>query len=472
VSLRAADIRFLLPSPPQTAALISPEPAMSDGLTRAGIRLVDPSDGTVPDLVIAPRSAALKAGHAGARSMVVDGRPVNARAWSRRGRYVDRYLVKSGPAGPILVALATAPVRGYLATTFSRPSAPVGRMRNRVLNSPLGNFTSNLVVASLEPGLPYPIAAALPEGVGATVSGWLLSFRQGDDLQRVIALVFCNGTSTPSFVVKFGRVPGAPARAAVEKHVLEELCRAAPELTEHATTIEHRGLLGGSELTVEPAAAGSVLTAYLQQAPIERSMAVAENVLDWVGSLGRHTARPNDAATTAARDALLSACGAERLAERLAGLPAVVAHQDLGSWNILTDGTQFTVVDWESATTTGLPLTDLFYFCTDVLAELHAPRDPRERPAWCADLWAGSLPASAVLKQWVLRAARAADVPEGQIGALATACWLHHGQSHGKRAALLDGSAAFGYLGKVAPVWRTDPRLGLDWEGFSAWPST
>ena len=460
---RPADVRFLLSRPPRTIATAEPQRALEQAMDRAGLALV--ADELPADLLIVSGSAAT-ADHRTAEAVVVSGRSA-VRAWHDPGRHVDRYVVKQGADGPVLAALATPQVLHYLATDFSRPTTVRGRLRNRALAGRLGPKAANLAVVQPAAGLPYPLATGLPEDVRDSVTGWLFSFREGDELQRIVALVFCDGRAVPTYAVKFGRLPGGPSRTPVEQEVLDELARTAPDAAARATEIVHRGTLGGSELTVERAAVGSVLSAYLQRTPTGRAMALTDRILAWLADVGRSTATSGRSPTMLAA---LPPADATPLAERLAGVPTVVAHQDLGSWNILTDGREFTVVDWESSTAAGLPLTDACYFCTDVLVELFGPRASAERPAWCIDLWAGRLAPSLFLRRWLEREADGQQIWHGLIGPLATASWLHHGQSQQRRAGLLaDGSAGAGYLGLLAGRWREDPALGVDWPGFSAW---
>ncbi|MDP8961240.1 MAG: hypothetical protein M3N32_06470 [Actinomycetota bacterium] len=61
-----------------------------------------------------------------------------------------------------------------------------------------------------------------------------------------------------------------------------------------------------------------------------------------------------------------------RLVSRVAGRPIVVvaAHNDLTMANVLESDQRVAVIDWESASPTGLPLTDLWYFLADVSARV------------------------------------------------------------------------------------------------------
>lgn len=466
--LRDADVRFLLPAPAESTALLGEGAELADAWTQAGVPIAPAAEAAA---IVAPRRdarQALDAGaRGGARSVVLSGWPATAPI--RRGNdwHIDRYLALYGPGGPVLYALDTPPVRRYLARTWSRPTSLSGRVRNLVLPTPAGRLAASLSVASRTPGPPYPISAGLSPSVLRTVSGWLVSIRRGDDLQRVVALVCCDGADEPSYAVKFARKPGGRQRGETERRVLDQLAAAAPELAANATSVLQVGTLDGAELTVERAARGSMLTAELQTSPRDRPVGLAERILWWIAELGRRTLTDAGPVQYFASEVLPS-WDAQRLAGPLAAARGVLAHQDLGSWDILSDGDHFTVLDWESARNPGLVLADACYFATDVLAELDGPRDTEHRPAWCAELWAGTLPASPLLQRWILQTARTVGVPASLIGPVATACWLDHGHSQQRRAQYeQEGPAGYGYLGRLAPLWCRHPDLGIDWPGFA-----
>src|SRR5207247_3457676 len=68
------------------------------------------------------------------------------------------------------------------------------------------------------------------------------------------------------------------------------------------------------------------------------------------------------------------------LVAKLPELPAVLQHNDLGSWNIVVGpGGGFTALDWESARRHGFPLWDLLYFLVDVLPLVEGAETPEER---------------------------------------------------------------------------------------------
>jgi hypothetical protein len=474
MSLRAADLRFLLPAAPQTAAVVPPDAGLVGSLTRAGIRVLEPTaHDTALDVLVTSRAGRSNPLGLGARSVVVRGRPASLGRSRSRDRQVHRYVMAEASDGPTLLALDTPAVRRYLTRTWSRPSAVSGRVRNIILGTPLGALAANLLVASLDTGVPHPISEALPDDMLGSVSGWLMSCRAGDEMQRIILTVFVDGQPVPSAVIKFSRKAGAPVRAQAEMAMLDRISQLAPDLAGQTTRIVRSTMFGGSEVVVEAAATGGVLGNFLRTAPRRRTWPIAERVLAWIAALGVRTAHRSDVESARLRDDLDAAFGDAAVGAHLEGLPLVLAHQDLGSWNIMINGDDFIVVDWESASKSGLPLADACYFATDALAEICGPKDLSKRPAWCADLWAGALPASSMLRRWISESAATLPLSIDRVPAIATACWLQHSLSRGKREALAQStSVGYSYLGELGRLWACDPRLGLDWAGFSSWPTT
>jgi hypothetical protein len=153
------------------------------------------------------------------------------------------------------------------------------------------------------------------------------------------------------------------------------------------------------------------------------------------------------------------------LVDRLPELPPVLQHNDLGSWNIVSDGQRFTVLDWESARESGLPLWDLLYFAADVLARLDGPADATTLVRRTVQVFAGQSPHSAHLFRWLRAATEASGVPRSALGPLATLCWVHHAGSAALRSADLLGAppAPSGHLALLAPAWLAHPALGISW---------
>ena len=87
-----------------------------------------------------------------------------------------------------------------------------------------------------------------------------------------------------------------------------------------------------------------------------------------------------------------------------AQLPAVLQHNDLGTWNAVWAAPgEFTVLDWESARANGLPLWDLLYFSVDALGLLDGARTAEQRADHAVRLLRGELPASQTLFETIRR---------------------------------------------------------------------
>jgi hypothetical protein len=199
-------------------------------------------------------------------------------------------------------------------------------------------------------------------------------------------------------------------------------------------------------------------------------------VADWILEVGRRTSASADALVMERRRLeheivpRWHASGASSdLVARVPPVPAVVQHNDLGSWNIVIEASGFTVLDWESARERGLPLWDLFYFLADALAVLDGSTSGDKRHVHTARLFRGELSSSAMLFDWTRRAVAALEVPVEAVGKIATLCWLHHSLSHVRRSGLI-ASLANGSTEpvhgteNVAAAWLADPALGEGWD--------
>lgn len=462
MTLRAADLRFLAPSPPRTAAILGGRTEEAEGFRAAGVEVVRAGATTEVDLVLGARRELRKARALRPRAAIVLGWPaVGAPSQNRR------YLVTRGLDGPALAALEDGPVRRFLTGTWSTPTSHLGRARNRVVRH-VGRGVANVAVSAPGGAVPYPLSAA-QRALGLPLpTGWVLQFGRGDDLQRVVALAFAAGPA-PTWVLKFSRVPGAPARGEFEQRVLAELEARAPAVAARATRVLGRLEIGGSDATVEPAAAGANMSGYLRTAPARGRHVLADQVICWAIELTSATVSRAPSHRAGRRPLLEELVGVEPgLLARLDGAATVLAHNDLGTWNILTDGRSFTIVDWESASIAGMPLWDVAYLATDILCELHGPTADEERVRWCAALWREELAVSARLSGYLRRAARAAGVADGDLAPLVASCWLHHRSSQQRRRRQLGRSAAAGYLGCFGARWSQDPTLGNAWRGFGA----
>jgi hypothetical protein len=218
----------------------------------------------------------------------------------------------------------------------------------------------------------------------------------------------------------------------------------------------------------------------LLQAPGRRAekLRLIEAVSAWIVDLSRVTAAPPERLQgerlRLEREVLTQwpTADGHALAD-LPPLPAVLQHNDLGSWNLVFDGAQFTAIDWESAREHGLPLWDLFYFLADALAMIDGAWTGAERPNHTVRLFLGELASSRVLFDWTRRAVSALGLPPAAVGSVATLCWLHHSLSHVARGSALDRfapgapSPVHGVEGTAA-AWLATPELRLGWTRWGA----
>jgi hypothetical protein len=307
---------------------------------------------------------------------------------------------------------------------------------------------------------PRPFGLRAAEASGAPARGpWLVVLGQGDDLTRAVFLTAPHHLGEDAVAIKLARIPGA-ARGSFDRDAAG-LALAAEAGIGHVPALLGRFEVAGCQGSVETAGAGEQIGRILVSRGRRSAHAIVQSVLEWTIELARRTLTP--AGVPAADQAGILPAVAE--------LPRVTAHNDLGSWNVVSRGTDFTVVDWESARPDGLPLSDALYFATDALGLLAGARTQDERMEAAVALHTGSSPLSAVLFAALRRSASALSLPETAIGPLGLACWLGHAASRDDRVqALGDGRPAADepYAGRLGAVWLRDARLGAEWPAFHA----
>src|SRR3954451_22103711 len=487
MTLRAADLRFALPHPVTTATVVDGTPAaVADGLRAAGV--LRPAGGEPVDLVVATADAAERALDLQARSYLVLGR-VDPRVVRRSGRAASQLLVLGTPERPTaLVPLGSADPAAYYLGRMAAPTRPMRRLRN---GAGAALVRGGVPVACLVGGsrivtvlVPHADCGALPHLVSVACAaaapptarlGWVLALGRGDDLQRAVFHVLDHGRLRR--VVKFSRVRGAVDAFDRDETGLHLAASAGGTVSAHAPSLVARLEVDGLPGSVETAAAGRPLVDRL----VRRPGPVVDAITRWVVDVGISTAVPPDrlehggeSLSTEVLPAWAArGAPADLLDDLLAGLPpvpGVLQHNDLGSWNILTDGRDFTVVDWESARAVGMPLWDLLYFLADALIRMEGPADVELMERRCLALFRGSSPYSSTLFGWVRTAVARLGVPPEAVGRLATLCWMHHGLSAPVRESALAGAppAPLGHLARLAGPWLADRDLGPTW---SRWTS-
>ncbi len=475
------DARFLLPRPVGRAVVLGELPAWREGLRQVGVEVVEPGY-SAPDLAVAPAALAEEAIASGADMVVVEG-PAR-RPLARAGMAPTRFLARPGRDEPALLLPLDQPLPArYAARRLSQVdrrwkavrAAAAALFRVRLFPP----FPGTITVAARRPGPPYLVQAAAEVGLPPDC-GWVLSLGLGDVLSRNVFHLFPPGQREPAWVLKFVRLPGYEEPFARDQRGLELAARAGGLVARHAPRLLGRLHVGGIHANLETAAPGRRLRDLLLR-PGRRAgkLALIERVAEWIVAVQAATQAPPQALVPEL-DRLRHwvvpswrALGAgPELVDRLPPLPAVLQHNDLGSWNVAVDGAGFTVVDWESAREHGLPLWDLFYFLADALALLDGDRGGEERHRHTVRLFRGDLPTSPVLYRWTRAAVQALRIPPDAVGPIAALCWLHHSLSPARRAPLLHKYAP----GATAPIhgtermawaWLSDSLLGPGWSRWS-----
>lgn len=489
MTLRGADLRLVLPHPVERAIFLTRSDERVDrlrlGFEAAGVQAHLGRPNSAPgtaDLVVAAAHDAVRALGVPARTHLLLGR-ARTGALPHSGHHRVPLLIRGAVTRPVTVVPVNAPsaLRYYL-TRVSAPPSLAARLRNRVLADvsrtslrldrvmPSAALVTMVTRSNESISVPAVMQAAHRLGVPLGTQ-WVLALGTGDDLQRAAFHVLTEGRRR--WVLKVARVPAAAASLARDEAGLALVTSLGGAAADHAPT--HLGCFEVAGLTgsVETAAPGRPLLELLGSRPLP----LIDRVCTWIVALGTTTAAPASALDHERHRLEQSVLPAWRrfgapadLVQRVPSVPGVLQHNDLGSWNVVTDGQAFMAIDWESARPVGMPLWDLCYFLADVLPRLEGPADPDIYLHRALALFAGHSPHSSILFRWVGAAVRALQVPPSAVGSLVTLCWLHHGLSAGARARSLGDSAAapLGHLGLLGSHWLADPALGPSW---SAWTS-
>jgi len=481
VSLHRVDPRFVLPHRVSRAVVLDGLEEWRAGLVSAGIDVSDEwSDRGPPDLVVSPVRLAAAARNLKARSIIVEGsreRPFRGGSYQAR-----RLLLRPTRDRPTLALPLDQPAPvSYALERWSVVDRrwKTARMRAaRVLVS-RGLFPSwaspVVTVATQAAGPPALVAAAGELGVPSDAS-WFLTFGQGDALSRNAFQLFPAGSDKPDWVLKFARVAGYSERFDNDERGLRLAHGAGHAIAAHLPRLVGRFDVDGVHASLETAAAGRRLRDVLLT-PGDRTakLRLIERIADWILALGRLT-QTSAAAMAAERERLRtdvvprsSELGAHsELVDELPPLPAVLQHNDLGTWNVVADNGDFVVVDWENTREAALPLWDLLYFLGNAFVFLDGPAAPDQLPPRMVQLFAGEAPSSPLLFSWVRRAVESAAVPADAVAAIATLCWLSHSLSasaHNVDIAAFtprDPPRVHGLEG-IARAWMAHPALGPTW---------
>lgn len=480
MSLRAADIRFLLARPPASVYVAPALQDVAQAFAQAGV----PTRRRAPDLAIVQGADLPEAVASDPEAVIAFGRSAR-RPLAGQMPVVRRFITLPSSRTPHLIVPVDRPlVARYALETWTFSDSRRQRLRNRLARAAiaLGAFPDlkrSLTVGSRHEGPPFVLAAARPLGIPAEAD-WFLTLGLGDDLTRAVYHLFSPGERGPRWVVKFSRVPGHRAPFERDEHGLA-LVAASPTAAAHAPRFLGRFEVAGLSGSAEEAVIGRRLTYHLQE-PGDRAgkLRAIESVAAWLVALSQATSVPA-AELVGERERLerevlppWGAAVASDLVRHVEAVPGVLQHNDLGSWNLIVGPAGFHAVDWESAVRAGLPLWDLIYFLVDALVHLDRAWAPEHREAHAARLLCGETDSSRVLFDWLARGVKALSILGAAVGPVVTLGWLHHGLSSVSRAALSHTIAPTSaapvnetFAEWISRVWLTTPGLGPEWSAFS-----
>lgn len=458
---RQSDTRFLLPEVPRTVTVL--------GDVGGWAGLPSPSGGSRPDLVVCSADALTQSLATDATSVVAHGRGA-ARVLRAAGYRTTRWLGAPDANDPevLLPIEQRRPVRHALDFLLP-PTTGAYALRNAAFGAfagrlPLPPLPAEIAIGTRLTGQPAVVRAALaalsgdtlPGGAPPRIDGWLAVPGQGDSLSRGAVLLWQSGEQAPSLVVKLARTAGRREPFDNDERSWQRLQAAGPVAAQHVPALLARFELAGHPGSVEEAAQGERLGRRLIRGTPAKARVTLDAVVAWVTELGAATRSPAPALTAEL------AAGARALgsAADLTAVPGVLAHHDLGTWNVFVGDGDFHVLDWESSVAPGPPLWDLLYLLSDGLALLDGARTHSERAAHVVACAAGRLPSSPVLYRAVRAHGVRLGLPLAALGPLAALCWEHHAGSRVRRGG---GEADVPAAERVAALWRAEPALGVDW---------
>ena len=304
----------------------------------------------------------------------------------------------------------------------------------------------------------------------------MLSLGGADPLSRAVLLIFPEGSRSPHWALKFARVRAYDESFLADERGLGLIAAAGERAAHRAPRLLGRFEIDGFHASVETAAVGQPLNHLLDSSrPRSTKLAMVDRVATWALELAVSTATRTDVVGMQRRrlteEVLSKWPTPPALGPQLGDVPAVTQHNDLATWNVMVSGSDFCVVDWESAMPHSFPLWDLFYFLTDALARVDGARDA-EWEGYVARLFRGDVASSAILFAWTRRMVGTLGIAPATVGSLATLCWMHHGLSHLSRQEAASRFAADVWhiprAERVASVWLSDPQLGTGWDRWRA----
>jgi hypothetical protein len=478
-SQHRGDAIFALPRKPRSARLFGHLPGWREDLRDRGVAVVE---GDTPELAVASSDQVPAALACGSSSVVVDSGRAAFADLRRAGLVVRTLLPIPIHGSPILyVDLDHPPAARYGIATRGSTTGRLRLLRDRIAGAAaargvLARAVPGVAVAAQTNGAPALLAAARELGV-PEAAGWNMIVSPGSAMRRNAFLMFSPGSSEPDYALKFSRVPGLTVQFEREERGVSATRAAGGTVGSAAPDFLGRVEVDGHHASLETAARGVRLAAFLRgPAAAGEKLDAIEQVVRWLEQVARETASPPETLDPTrarlSRDVMPDYSGrvTADLVDRLPRVPSVFCHNDPSEENIVQGTRGMTLLDWEWAERHGLPLADLVYFGAGVLRILDGVSRDEERAAHFVALMQGRAPSSERMFAWVERMSRTLELPRAAVGPLVTLGVLDHGYASRRERHRFEQASgaplAPAAAERFADAWLSEPGLGAEWPAW------
>jgi Phosphotransferase enzyme family len=294
-----------------------------------------------------------------------------------------------------------------------------------------------------------PTAAIHRRAPGTPVAAWLHRLG-GDQPPGSTMVALPQGSGAGAILFRFAadrHEPDAVAKvtpgADDELEALRRIAPAAGDAGAHVPVVLASGRLASSPFVLESVVGGRA-AAGLVAASSRETHELQGRLGDWLAHWNRACARTRPIgqddverlvlapAFRAGVDGsyldFLRSLGARAIGQ---SCPFVPTHGDLTLANVLVEGEELGIVDWEHASAESLPLTDLLYAGVDAVA---ARRRYADRPAAFTSCFAHDGDDAVSLERLRQRSAAGLGLDEVVQTLCFHTCWLHHAANEATRS--------------------------------------
>jgi hypothetical protein len=358
----------------------------------------------------------------------------------RGARIIASIACRLGARRPICAVARRADASGAGGPTSFSPSPPLGA------NLGAGGRHEPLFFETIRTEW-----AAWGIGAGPPRLAWALATGGRESISKVVGLVFTEGSSQPSLVVKMARVPESIAGLTREAAALRALAGLRPGGVSGVPRFLFQTCGTDTTAVGETALLGTPLSGLLRRSTY-RHLAMAAT--DWLARLACDTRAPASVHQQRIEPVLaeFGECFApivdadqvratRDIVAPLEALPAICEQRDFSPWNVfVTPERTLAVLDWESSDLAGLPALDLVYFLTFLALSAnglgHAPRSAAEAVRFLHSYREGTDPETSigeVHQECLGLYCQRVGLETGLLHALRLFTWMLHARSEYRR---------------------------------------